>query len=156
MTSPTTARPAHAEPANPIYPLTYGGWPPCARCFRQRDLAWNADPAGPGLIRICHGCSAATWAGRPIDLPADEELAEVWKTLARLHHNHEIDDATLDAALGTLRPGQPLPDGGYLVLRLQRALLRLQAAGPYDLARVDNRRSGVDGVLAELTGVGRE
>ena len=158
MTSLTRAAPAHPE--HPIYPHTFGGWPPCAKCFRRRDLAWTI----PGPIRICRDCAVASAASRPVDLPAAEELTEVWQTLARLHHNREIGDDTLDAAIATLRPDLPLPEGRRAVLLLTDALLHLQAADApstvlgvevpgHDVETYVNHWRGIAGdALAELTG----
>lgn len=125
----TERTPVHAEPEQPIYPITYSGWPPCATCFRQRhDLVHVADPHGPGLIHACDACARAIAAGRPVDLPTGDELADVWCVLARLHQNREITDDTIDAAITTLAPGRPLYIGRRMLLDLQDALLRLQAA----------------------------
>ena len=127
MTSPPVARPTrHVEPANFIYPVACGGWPPCEACFCQRDLAWTTAPAIPGVVYICRDCARA--AGRPVDLSAGEELAWLRRTLARLHHNHEITGDTLDAALTTPRPGRPMPEGRQMVRRLSDLPLRLQDA----------------------------
>ena len=172
MTSLTAAiRRAHVEPANPIYPVTYGGRPPCFHCFRQRAIAWTTPPDGsPGLILSCSECSANATAGRPIDLPTGEELAQVWQILARLHNNGEIGDSVIDRALILCTPKDLRHEEGWEALEtLKGAMLRLQGAedpstvldreltGPdHDAEAYVNFWRGIaDAMLTKLTGEAR-
>ena len=158
MTSPPLDQARVADPEHPLFPHTFGGWPSCTSCFRRRDLAWTV----PGPVRLCRPCAVAVAAGRYGDLPSGAELAAVWQTLARLHHNREVTTATLDATLTKLRPGLPLPAGRWAVRRLTGALLRLQAAGhpatvleeagPEHGAYANHWRAIASDALAELTG----
>ena len=170
MTAPATIRPAFVEPDEPIYPVTYGDRPPCATCYRQADdLAYTADPRGGDPLRVCGPCATALATGRPLPLPTGDELAEVWRTLARLHHNGEIDELMVGEALGVLAWWLPPQTGWRRFEALQDALLRLQAAedpatvldaeatGPdLDAETYAIRCQGlVDDALAALMGVRR-
>lgn len=168
--STAAIRQAYVDPVNPIFPVTYGSWPPCAFCFRQRRLDWTAIPSSaPDLIPVCHDCAVAVGAGQPVDLPAGEELTEVWGTLARLHNNGEIKDGVIDRALAACVPELPPPDGWEALEALKGALLRIQAAedpctvldrdltGPdHDGETYVNLWHGIaDDMLAKLTGEAR-
>lgn len=125
-------RPAIRRPfdhPDPIYPYTCSIDPDhCLCCFQRKpDMAWCADAAG-GLVYRCRDCSRAIAAGRPPVLPIGEQLAATWERLARLHHNWEVSDDELDAALTVLAPHLSTVAGREAVAALEDAMLRLQAA----------------------------
>lgn len=170
MTAPATERRPYIEPVNPIYPVTYGDRPPCARCFRQRDdLALTADPCGGDPISVCPPCAAALAADRLLPLPTGDELADVWETIARLHQNHEIGELTVCDALAILAWWLPPQVGWERFEVLKDALLRRQAAedpdavldeqvtgGEFDAETYLNHCRGlVDDALAALMGGAR-
>lgn len=127
MTAPATERRAHVEPDEPLYPVTYGSEPLCETCFRMRELSWTTDPCDrTRLIYVCAPCAVALANGRGLDLPTGEELAETWRTLARLHQNREIDDLIIGEALGILAWWMPPQTGWERFEALKDALLRVQ------------------------------
>lgn len=74
-----------------------------------------------------------------IDQPTSADLATTWRTLARLHHNRQLDDEVLDRALATLAAHLPIEDGRDAVAALQDALLKLQQLDDpgFDLATLE-------------------
>jgi hypothetical protein len=110
-----------------LYPHTEGGWPLCMGCFRHRaDTAHAIDPRTGTLDLLCGDCCRALAACSSLPLLSEEELAETWLRLARLHQNHEIGDNAVARALVTLAPGLSPEDGTCTFELLKEMLLKLQ------------------------------
>ncbi|WP_245974818.1 hypothetical protein [Thermomonospora umbrina] len=110
-----------------LYPDSMGGWPPCVRCFR-------ADTALDSTTDTCGRCHTAHAAGRPVNLPAGDELIGTWKRIARDHINGWINDELVASALATLAPHLSMPSAQEAFTEYEVALMWQQRVESPDFA----------------------
>ena len=120
------------SPNRVLYPV--GPWSPgdanvCWSCFTQRgDLATTSDRriGGGELVQACWSCFHALASGRPVELPAREQLPELLRSWARWAQNGEVDEDFTTRMLAALLPGLAPEDAACWFECLQGALLELQ------------------------------
>jgi hypothetical protein len=106
-----------------------GGTEVCRGCFAERDdVAHAVDPRTGVLDLLCRDCYRELCRPGPLPPLSIAQLEETWPRLAGLHHNGQIGDGVVAAALHDLARHLAPEDAWEAFEALKDALGRVEVA----------------------------